>query len=369
MLRNKKKLILLCAALGVISAHAQPQLPPTQPVDDPMFRVFVPNLQPGLEIHAAATWLRPGANNLNYVIYNQELPAQSPAWNERELRPRFAPGFEVGARFVFPCAGEDVSLDWIHFNSNTSGTTNAPNEDFFLGPDYEIGPPGLVIRHARGHVRFQYDVINFSGGQFVDFGPRAEARFFGGVSAAFLREDIITNYSGNTPVPFPGPFNMKQDITANYTGIGPRVGINMAYKADYGFSFFGEAAVSALIGSSYSKANFTGSAAELLTVYGQRVNHQLIKDQNVLQVIPAIDTKLGLTYDYQFANCSIFKVSAGYQAAVYVNAISQYLPQSLVVFEGIPEGIQTGGIFVATMSHRLANFSVQGPFLNFAFLF
>ena len=61
----------------------------------------------------------------------------------------------------------------------------------------------------------------------------------------------------------------------------------------------------------------------------------------------------------------LLTVSIGWQAAVYINAISQYLPQSLVA----NQGLETGDIFVQTMSHKLSKYSVQGPFLNFVFAF
>lgn len=345
----------LCFSLVSLSAIAQPY--------DSTFQVTIPNLEAGFEFNIAALWMRPGASNLNYVIYNEEIPAQSPAWNERELRPAYTWGVEVGAGYILPCSGADVYLDWIHLNSTTSGTTDAPNSDFFLGPDYEIGPPGLEIRHANGHVRFKYDVINLTLGQFVDFGSRVRMRFFTGLSAGFLREDVVSNYSGDHVGATIGPFNMKQDITANFNGLGPRFGTHTEVDLGFGIGFEGEAAMSALIGSTYSKTNFTGQSPELLNIFNQNINYQLIKDQNVLQVIPGFDTKLGFNYKYHFCNGMSLSAAVGYQAAVYVNAISQYLPESLV--PGFP--LQSGGIFVATMEHRLSNYSVAGPYLNFGF--
>jgi hypothetical protein len=357
MFAKKRTIVAFGLALAALSAHAMPI------VEDNTFKVFIPNSQPGFDFYAGAVWLRPAAGNLNYVIYNEELPAQSPAWNERELRPQYDPGFELGMRFVFPCSGQDIDLNWTSLDSSTSATTNAPNADFFLGPDYEIGPPGLEIRHVHGHVRFQYDVFNVTAGQHVNFGPRVAMRFFGGASGAYLREDVISNFSGTRLTTFPGPWKLKQDITANFAGWGPRVGMKGSYLGDWGFTFFGEGAISALIGSTYSKANFTASSPELLTKFGQEINHQLIKDQRVMQVIPAIDAKVGISWAYQFSNYSILTAAAGWEGAVYINAVSQYLPESLV--DGT--GIQDGGIFVATMSHRLSNYSVQGPFIKIGF--
>ena len=323
--------------------------------------VTIPNLRPGFEFSVAALALQPGASNLNYVIYNKELPVQSPSWDEREINPGYSAAFALGAGYIFP-GGKDVTLDWTHLNSSGSANVAAPSASYFLGPDYEIGPDGLQTRNASGSSQFKYDVINLSVGQFVDFGRQVQLRFFGGLSNAYLREQVNATYSGTVVAPpYAGPFSTRQEVTANFTGLGPRVGIGATYETGYyGIGFLGEAAASALVGSAYSKAAYLSSAEELKAVYGQNTNSQYIKDKSVTQIIPGFDAKLGLSYKYTFNQCTTLTVKAGYQAAVYVNAISQYIPASLVA----GEPFNTGGIFVATMSHTLSNYSVQGPFLE-----
>jgi hypothetical protein len=325
--------------------------------------VSVPNLKPGFEYNIAALWLQAGASNLNYVIYNKALPAQSPSWNEQELQPSFATAFALGIRYIFSnTKGTDVNLNWTHLDSTTSSSIAADNATYFLGPDYEIGPAGIPIRNATGKATFRYDVVNVDIGQFVQFGQFVDMRFFGGLSTGFLRENVSSTYSGNTGGTYAGPFNVNQQVTSNFTGVGPRAGIHADISTNSAFGFIGEAAASALIGSLYSKTSYTSSAQQLLVLFGQTSNYQTIIDQSVHQIIPGFDAKLGITYRHVFANNAIFTTTAGYQAAVYINAISQYLPSTLVA--GQP--LESGGIFVATMSHRLSNYSVQGPFLNFA---
>jgi hypothetical protein len=152
-------------------------------------------------------------------------------------------------------------------------------------------------------------------------------------------------------------------VTSNFVGIGPRFGADASYTMSNGFGFLGEAAVSALIGSLNTKTNFLSSAQQLLVQFGQTSNAQRIADQSVTQVVPGLDAKLGLSYKRAYNNKAAFTISAGYQAAVYINAINQYLPQSLV------QPTTVGGIYVATMSHTQSNYSVQGPFLKAAIEF
>ncbi len=333
--------------------------------NDNMFKIFIPDLRQGFEFSLTALALKPGASNLNYVIYNKGLPLQSPSWTEKEISPGFDAGFGLSAACIFP-EGKDINLDWTHLNSSSSSSISAPNTNFFLGPDYEIGPAGIPIRHATGDAQFKYDVINLDAGQFIDIGRHVEMHFFAGLSNAYLREQVNATYTGNTLVGlYQGPFSTKQEVTANFTGIGPRLGVEFDYMSDVGMGILAKGAASALIGSSYAKTAYISSAQELKVKYGQNTNYQTIEDSNLYRVIPGFDAKLGVFYKRTLGNCSLLKLEGGYQAAVYINAINQYLPASLV--PGTP--FETGSIFVETMSHTQSNYSVQGPYLTVAVQF
>ena len=353
-----KAISVLLHALGFIACSTAVYAH-TPPVDINQL-VTIPSLQPGAEFSFTALALQPGANNLNYVIYNKALPTQSPSWTEKEIHPDYQFAYALGGRYVFP-NGKDISLTWTHLNSSDSASISAPNDEFFLGPDYEIGPDAIPIHHATGKAEFKYDVINLDAGQFVNFGRNVDIRFFGGISDARLHEDVTSTYTGTlvTP-PFAGAFSTEQKVASHVNAIGPRIGVDANYNAGYGFSVLAEAAASALVGSINTKTSYRSSAPELLALFGQDINNQFVKDDSVTQIIPAFDAKLGASFQYTFTNCMIFMLKAGYQTSVYINAINQYLPASLVS----GESMSTGGIFVATMNHTQSNFSVQGPFLE-----
>jgi hypothetical protein len=315
------------------------------------------------EFDVSAVFLKTGASNLNYVINNKELPTQSPTWTEQEINPDYKPGFEIGARYLFPSHNAFVALNWTNLYNNRSESIAADGVSYFLGPDYEIGPGGLVIRNSTGNAKFWYNVVNLDVGKDFKVDHNIAMRLFTGLGLGSLEEKVTATYYGNRTSTYPGPFSMQQVVKSKFLGIGPRFGARLDYTANNGFGLWGETALSALIGSIKSRTDFTGTSQELLTLYSQAINYQYIADQHVYQVIPGLETKLAAKYMRRFSNNSKLTVSLGWQAAVYINAISQYLPQTLVS----GQGIETGGIFVSTMVNKISNYSVQGPFIKFAY--
>lgn len=337
-----KKLIVLLSLLGAANCFAN---------------ATSPALKPGFEFDISALWFQPSATNLNYVIYNKFQPTPSPHWTERELSPDYAPGFELGMRYAFPNLRNDVGLNWTHFSSKTKNSTVAPNEDYFLGPDYIIGPPGGTIRRADGSVQFSYDLVNLDFGQYVDLNP-IKLRLSFGLTNPYLGEEIKTTFSGIGSF---GNWTMLQKVHVKFMGAGPRLGLGGIYDVGCGFGVIGEGGIAAILGSLSSKTDFLGNSET-----GSQNNHQFLKDTTTTQLIPGLDAKLGVNYRYAIDNSMMLTATLGYQAAVYINAISQYLPGSLLDIPGVPSDFSSGGVFVATVNHTLSNYTVQGPFLNVA---
>jgi len=61
----------------------------------------------------------------------------------------------------------------------------------------------------------------------------------------------------------------------------------------------------------------------------------------------------------------IFKIEAGYQAAIYVGAVNSYSLGQVTT----PLQIQDAGIFFATAQHEQSNFFAHSPYLSSTFSF
>lgn len=131
------------------------------------------------------------------------------------------------------------------------------------------------------------------------------------------------------------------------------------------FSFLGEVAGSAIIGRMQSRLDFASVSPDLAGLGITPPNTQFLSSPDLTQVVPSIDTKLGIGYSFATSNKGIFRVDAGYMAAVYVNAVSSYSISDVVV----PPATQGVGVFLRTAEHTYSNFAVHGPFASASWMF
>ncbi len=317
------------------------------------FQVSIPEMSPGFEFDVTGLWLRPVSNDLEYAVHTFPFPFPTPNWHVKSINPSYHFAYGLGMGYVFCHSGNDIQLHWTHLNSSDSASVSAGPDGQFVAPFYETGPRGGTIQQARGKVDFRYDVVDLDVGQFVNFGNHTLIRFFAGLSGARIKQNLISTFSDNFI-----PFSVRSNNFSQYTGFGPRFGINAKYDLCYGFGVVGQVSGSVLIGNMIARTRYNSSSSIGEALFGITNNKQAIGSDNTQQVVPGADVKLGVNYTYPFCKDSAVTIEGGYKASMYVNAIQEYNPVIVVA------PIQTGTVFVATMGKSKSNFSVNGPYLN-----
>src|SRR5229473_7868959 len=203
--------------------------------------VFVPNLTPGFEFSAGLLILQPGADNLGYATVTTYLPIANPQWAVQTVDPKYQAGFYVGGRYVFPCSGNDIQINWEHLRTSDSTSVAVSNPvTQWVSPFSQTGPstselPNMIglfhLKGAQGQVDFDYDMANVDVGQTVNIGSNTQLRLFAGLSCVWLREQLIsTFYNDPTIAPtFPGTTapgdpslkSISLNNISTYTGLGP----------------------------------------------------------------------------------------------------------------------------------------------------
>jgi major outer membrane protein len=302
---------------------------------------------PRFEVSGSLLFLQPGAGNLEYGTLVNPLPAVSPHWNNQALKPNFSPAFGVGARYLIN-ESNDIALSWTHLNTTTRASVFADPTQM-VGPPYLIGPESALYKIAHGAVRSAYDSVNLDGGHTFCAECSFRLRVFAGVEIARIGQTLSGTFQS-----LDGTASHAYTNHSSFTGAGPRLGM----KGQYGigdFQFIGEVAAAALIGSADSRIDFTTTAPALA-----EPTNQYLASPKAMQVVPSINARLAAAYTFPPSDFGLFQIEAGYRAAVYFNAVSQYSMTQ------VPTGLMLppNGIYLATAQRLHSNFTDQGPYVT-----
>jgi hypothetical protein len=337
--------------------------------------LYVPKTSAAFETSGSLLYLQPGGGNLVYGTVVNPFPFLSPHWADQAVSPDFSPAFNVGMRYNIDC-GWDIQLDWTHLNSYdtasaqvstplTLGQLSGPSSTQAIGPPFLIGPP-VPWASATAVAHFDYDSVNLGAELSLGVGSHMQVRTFAGIQWTRINEILSTHFrSADGSLSF---LDVSQSL---FNGVGPRLGMELHYLAG-NLDFLGGIGGSTLIGPRQSRIDmYANTPAD--TLAGLTPNFQFLTSPSTTQVIPCIDAKLAASYAIPLGNFGIFKCEAGYQAAVYINAINQYslteVENSLTADQsGTPE--TTGStVFLRTALEYQSNFFVHGPYLKLSLQF
>jgi len=307
------------------------------------------------ELSGSLLYLQPGAGDLEYATLVSPFPLPTPNWSNQSLRPDFSPAFSVGLRYI-PADSNDLQLNWTHQNSSANASVvGAPGQ--MVGPPFEIGPTASVYQIGHGNVSFAYDSANVDAGHTFCADCPFQLRVFFGAEFARINQDLTGTFQS-----LDGLTSASNTTNSLFAGAGPRLGMKGQYAMG-NFQFFGEMAGAGLVGTAQSRINFsaTSTAAPGLA----QPNNQSLTSPNETQVVPSFDAKLGAAYAFPPSNYGQFKIEAGYQAAVYMNAVNHYALTQVAV----PPAPASVGVFLATAQHLQSNFTTQGPYLTVGWSF
>jgi hypothetical protein len=338
--------------------------------------VFIPNLNPGLEVYAGLLYLKPGADNLGWATITTFLPIQNPQWAVQSLDPQLQPGFTVGARYAFAASGNDLQANWDRLRTgDTAYVAVADRATQWISPFNQTGPSmseganevGVFhLKAAEGRVAFDYDQVNLDAGQWVNLGRRTQVRLLAGVSFVRLREQLISKFFNDpniNPVPpviaIPDPTLQYVSLnnTSSYSGIGPRLGLASMFELPWGFNCVGQF-TGALYGGWMQPAQYSFEG-----VFDNAVDREAITSRGVSQVVYATDAKLGLGYAWTMGSGSILRIESGFRAALFINPFSTYETSTNVL------PLDIGSLSTSSMRHTPSNFTLMGCYLNCGFQF
>ncbi len=258
--------------------------------------VSVPCERAGWEFGVQALYLRPSYSSaMSWVGVNTNFG--TPFVTTRiENTPEWAWGFKLEGAYHFS-TGTDLNLNWYHLNDKTTGITSR-----------ETALSSTLGDHLTT-IKPSWDAVNLELGQGVDFGAIKNIRVHGGLQVANIRTNIGISGPGRTFDQPPIPFIYNGEANAKFTGLGPRLGIDMSYGMFRGFNLYGKGAVAVLAGRS-----------ELTQTYHNSTGVTVREITNSKVIVPELEAKLGLNYTYLLTHGNV-TLDAGYLWVNYFNAL------------------------------------------------
>jgi hypothetical protein len=164
-------------------------------------------------------------------------------------------GWRVGIGYNIPRDGWDLALNWAHIENHARGTTHAGDEHLYsvwsvAAHASDVGTGS----EARGNWDVHLDQVDlnlgreFYVGRFLTLCPHA------GMRSAWIFQDYHIHFQGSSGTE-------KNHLTNRYWGLGFSAGVDSDWMLGGGFSVYGDAGLSLLLGffDVDQRSSFNGS--------------------------------------------------------------------------------------------------------------
>jgi len=195
-------------------------------------------------------------------------------------------GFRLQGSYHFN-TGNDFTVSWIHYD-----VSNKHNSSFGIDN---------LVTDLRMNLKHDWDQVNFEFGQHVDFGEVKDIRFHGGLSYTRIKNRTHSNFNVNAQVVTP----VSSNLSAEFSGVGPRVGADLSYGLANGFKVYAKSAMALYAGTSKFHVSTTIPS---------------VTKGSKNAMVPELEAKLGANYTMNISNGDL-SFDVGYMWTNYFNAL------------------------------------------------
>ena len=187
-------------------------------------------------------------DNLTYVYVGNDLKAET----KRDLKTTHFDwdfGFKVGAGYNIPRDGWDVDLYWTHIRNTAHGSQNAHDPKKLLYPVW--GTAGTVFpgtaTTAKGDWKVNLEQLDLELGREFFVGKFLTIHPFVGARSAWIFQRYDIELKG-TAADTGNTLEQETKLKNRYFGFGFVAGLDTDWKLGRGFSIYGDADMSLLMG-------------------------------------------------------------------------------------------------------------------------
>ncbi len=244
--------------------------------------------------------------------------------------PSWSWGFQLeGAYYLSKF--RDININWHHF-AHSNAKTSLPVTDVYLniGDLYSGLNPLLDLFSSQGFnssVNVNWDQVNIEVARTSENFENTTARLHGGLnlSRARVSGSTLGDYIAKPPGSTTNSYNVYYVSSSSFTGLGPRIGVDLSYSFFENFSIMVDGALSVLAGSSNSYVYRQVYVQSLKSLYAGNTGFKHT------HVAGELDADLELRYIKNFPQGNL-SVNVGWLFTNYLNTFS-YSKQTENSFE------------------------------------
>jgi hypothetical protein len=228
----------------------------------------------------------------------------------------------------------DIGFQTLSLKSSTSGSAQKPI-DGTLYPTLTSPLQNNNADTANAKLNVRFTSTDLEAGYTLQPSDRFDIRLFSGLRIADTEQKFNVKYDGADFTD--GEFRFKR----NFSGIGPRLGAEARVNLGSGFSVFGRASGSLLIGNSKLKLRETNDSGNEVVAS--------VSDRNQQQSIPVAEAALGMNWTQAIGKQAAFNLGLGYEYQHWFNAFDNARfvdSQAPGAFQTNRGDINFGGFFI-----------------------
>ncbi|KTD18001.1 Lpg1974 family pore-forming outer membrane protein [Legionella jordanis] len=285
----------------------------------------------GFYIAGTALYVKPSETGLGMVTDSWQYAAPG---GVRSVSKPFDPEHEwegaVRVGYDFPMSANNIEASYLRLENDThaiNDTSDSPisfGSYFFPNVLFPLPPGSTFVSDA--HLKYELDQVDVKVG-----------RMYRDMSGSYsIHPSVGVRYiSLDHKLTFIAPGS----VTSEYDGAGPLFSLDGRYDLRWGVGLVGYFDYGLIVGQVNSNSHVTLSGVDSSFTSPKRD-----------RIVNSITGKIGLDYNYVFANASRLTLEAGYQVNEYINAMDvirgEILPAQKMV------GLET------------TSFGFRGPYIS-----
>lgn len=264
------------------------------------------NRRSELKVFAGPVFFQPRLSDLmDYAIEDPAAPNTLATSGEvKQVELEDATAIRFGALFRPGGSAWDFGATFTQFETEGSSKAEAPTNGFLFSTQSHPFQNDTA-ETASAKADLDYSSTNVEIGHTFQVGRQLGVRVFGGVQAAAVDRTMTTELNGVDYT------NGRIKLKNEFSGVGPRLGIEGKLLLGAGFSLFGRGAGSLMVGELSSSFNETDND-------GADTVANIDYDRGG-QLVPVLEAALGVDWEAALGKSAKLNISAGYEVQQMFN--------------------------------------------------